>query len=173
MLFIAKKKRIVVTQSSNILCYKLLFSKQFREQRIVGTLVMHCYMVPLRSRSTTYRLSRTSLLELSENVTTRQQHTVDLLRNLRSRYYKAYRLHQPSYLLDTLEPYVPCRGLRSVEMDLLTVPRSRTKIAERRFSSAAPTVWNRLSLSIRNTDSIVTFKSHLKTHLIRRNFLVE
>ena len=109
------------------------------------------------------------------NVTGRQQHTIDLLRNLhwlpiRSRItfmvaslcYKACRLHQPSYLLDTLEPYLPCRGLRSAEMDLLTVPRSRTKTAGHRFSSGAPTVWNGPPRSIRNSDSIVTFRSHLK-----------
>ena len=120
------------------------------------------------------------------NVTTRQQHTIDLLRNLhwlpiRSHItfkvatlcYKTYRLHQPSYMLDTPEPCVPCRGLRSVEMDLLTVLRLRTKTAARRISSAAPTVWNGLPLSICNTDSIVTFKSHLKTHLFHRNFPVE
>ena len=111
------------------------------------------------------------------NVTSRQQLIIDLLRNLqllliRSRITfkvatlcnKAYQLHQPSYLLDTQEPYVPCRGLRSAEIDLLAVPRSRNKTASRHFSSAAPTVWNGLPLSIRNTDSIVTCKSHLKTH---------
>ena len=32
---------------------------------LVWTIVMHCYMVPLRSRSTSYRWSRTSLLESS------------------------------------------------------------------------------------------------------------
>ena len=104
------------------------------------------------------------------NVTTRQQHTIDLFHNLhwlpiRSRItlkvatlcYKAYWLNQPSYLLDTLESYVPCRGLRSVDMDLLTVPRSRIKTAARHSFSSAPTVWNGLPLSICNTDSIVTF----------------
>ena len=104
------------------------------------------------------------------NVTTCQQHTIELLRNLhwlpiRSRITfkvatlccKAYRLHQRSYLLDILEPYMPCCGLRSAEMDLLTVPWSQTKTAAFRFFSAAPTVWNGVSLSIRNTDSIVTF----------------
>ena len=120
------------------------------------------------------------------NVSTRHQQTIDLLRNMhwlpiRCRItfkvatlcYKTYRLHQPGYLLDTLEPYVPCCGLRSAEMDLLTVLRSRTKTATCRFSSAAPTVWNELPLSIRNTDSIITFKSHLETHLFRHNFLVK
>ena len=141
-------------------------------------------MVSQRSRSTSYIWFKTNLLESC--VTTRQQHTIDLLRNLhrlliRSRItfkvatfcYKVYRLHQPRYLLDTLEPYVPRRGLRSAEVDLLTLPRSRTKTAVRRFSFAAPTVWNGLPLSIRNTDSIVTFKSLLKKHLFRRNFLDE
>ena len=50
-------------------------------------------------------------------------------------------------------------------MDLLKVLGSRTKAAASHFSSVAPTVWNDLPLAIRNSCSIGTFKSHLKTHL--------
>ena len=120
------------------------------------------------------------------NVTTRQHHIVDHLRNLhwlpiRSRItfkiatlcYKADRFNQPRYLLGTLEPFVPRLGLRSAEMNLLTVPRARTKTAARRFSSAAPTIWNGLPLAIRNSGSTLTFKSHLKTNLFRLDFLVQ
>ena len=156
---------------------------------IVGTRLDYCNA--LLHSATEKSLNKLQIVQNKRardvcNVITRQQYTIDRRRNLhwlpiRSRItfkvatlcYKAYRLHQPSYLLDTLEPYVPRRRLRSAEMDLLTVPRSRTKTAACRFSSAAPTVWNGLPLSICNTDSNVTFKSHLKTHLYHRNFPVE
>ena len=73
-----------------------------------------------------------------------------------------------------LADLTPRHGLRSAEMDLLTVPRSLTKAAAaRRFSSAAPTVWNGLPLAIRNSGSIGTFKAHIKAHRFRRHFLAE
>ena len=62
--------------------------------------------------------------------------------------YKAYRLIKPSYLHAIWELYVPRRRLRYAEMDLVAVPRSRSTPAACSFSSAAPTVWNRLPLAI-------------------------
>ena len=87
--------------------------------------------------------------------------------------YKAYWVNKPSYLHATLKPYMSCHGLRSAEMDSLTVPSSHTKTAVRRFCSAASTVWNELPLVICNSDSIGTFQLHLKMHLFHLNFLAE
>ena len=140
---------------------------------------MHCYTVPLRSRSTKYRESRTKLARIIHNITTHQQHTINLLHNqhwlpIRSRImfkvatfcYKVYRLNQSNYFLDTLEPYLPCCGDGLAD-------RSHIETAARRFSSTVSTVWKRLPLAIPNFGSIVTFKSHLKMHLFHRDFLVE
>ena len=130
---------------------------------IVGTRLDYCnamlYGATEKSLHT-LQIVQNKLDRVVCNVTTRQQHTIELLLKLhwlpiRNRIkfkvatwcYKAYRLHQPRYLLDSLESYVPCPGLRSDDMDLLTVPRSRTKTVTRRFSSAAPTVWNGLPLN--------------------------
>ena len=96
------------------------------------------------------------------NVTTRQQHIIALFHNLHcllikiriTLCYKVYRLNQPSYLQATLEPYIPCNGLRSAEMNLLTVPRLRTKTTTCLFTSAVPTVWKRFPPAICNSGSI-------------------
>jgi len=40
--------------------------------------------------------------------------------------FKAVKLGTPSYLNNTLKPYVPPRALHSSNMDLLTVPRAET-----------------------------------------------
>ena len=42
--------------------------------------------------------------------------------------------------------------------------------SDRSFSVAAPTPWNTLPVSLRNTDSILTFKSSLKTYLFKLAF---
>ena len=71
----------------------------------------------------------------------------------------------PSYLSDMLHTAVPARHLRSAAAPLLVVPRTRTDIAGRAFSVAAPSVWNSLPADIRLCDTTATFKRHLKTHL--------
>ena len=47
------------------------------------------------------------------------------------------------------------------------MPISKTKVTlgDRAFSCAAPKIWNNLPLSIRNSQSIISFKTELKTHL--------
>jgi len=55
--------------------------------------------------------------------------------------------------------------LRSSTQHLLTVPRCRTVVGARRFSVAAPEVWNSLPIKIRNCETLGTFKKHIKTHL--------
>ena len=82
-------------------------------------------------------------------------------------YFKAYRCNQLSNLLVTLEPYVPCRGLKSAEMDLLTVSRSHTKILTCCFSSVTPTICNGFLLPIYNSKNIGIFKPKASEHLNR------
>ena len=54
--------------------------------------------------------------------------------------------------------------------NLLTVPYCKTKLGTRRFSAAAPRVWNSLSGELRTDyDSLRTFKNNLKTFLYRRD----
>jgi len=56
--------------------------------------------------------------------------------------FQSRMLNQPQYFTDTLHLYQPTRMLRSSTQDLLAVPRCKTVFGGRRFSVAAPRVWN-------------------------------
>ena len=72
----------------------------------------------------------------------------------------------PSYLCDLLIPREIPRELRSSDMDILAVPRSRTvSYGDRAFAVAAPQLWNELPLAIKRAPSLTVFKRSLKTHL--------
>ena len=75
----------------------------------------------------------------------------------------------PSYISDLLQLYTPSRQLRSsADTRLFRIPSFRTKSkGQRSFSYQAPVNWNQLPLSVRHSDSLVSFKSSLKTHLFR------
>ena len=62
------------------------------------------------------------------------------------------------------------RVLRSSADEFLAVPRTRTVLATRAFSVAAPKLWNTIPIDIRNSLSLETFKSKLKTFLFRRAY---
>ena len=72
----------------------------------------------------------------------------------------------PNYLTDVLEIYQPNRSLRSEIEITLKIPRCQTKFAERSFSIAGPQIWNSLPKSIRNRNSVGSFKYNLKKHLL-------
>ena len=85
--------------------------------------------------------------------------------------FKAHKLGQPSYLEPLVQSSEVGRDLRSSTraQGLLNKPRTRTEIGTRRFSSAAPVVWNALSASARESVTIGSFKSHLMTHLLHQH----
>ena len=66
------------------------------------------------------------------------------------------------------------QGLRSTTTEdnlLLSVPRTKFKtFADRLFGVGAPALWNSLPYSIRSVQSVLTFKTMLKTHLFREAF---
>ena len=62
-------------------------------------------------------------------------------------------------------------SLRSCSNKLLQVPRSKLKsYGNRRFSIAGPKLWNSIPTSLRNTDSLNSFKKHSKTYLFHQAF---
>lgn len=72
----------------------------------------------------------------------------------------------PQYLSDLIQPYAPTRSLRSADLSLLVVPKTKRKLrGDRAFSVAGPKLWNDLPLHIRQADSLPVFKSLLKTYL--------
>ena len=84
--------------------------------------------------------------------------------------YKALNGKAPPYIMDLLSTYQPSRTLRSRNKHLLIEPRSHRSWGDRSFSVAAPHLWNQLPLHIRSSDSILSFKKSLKTHLMSQAF---
>ena len=85
--------------------------------------------------------------------------------------YKAINGLSPSYISNLLSFCTSSYSLRSCSNKLLQVPRSKLKsYGDRRFSIAGPKLWNSIPASLRNADSLNSFKKHLKTYLIRQAF---
>ena len=80
--------------------------------------------------------------------------------------YKTLREKQPVYLHSMLATSIPSRSLRSNNNNSLIVSRVKTNTGARAFHSCAPSRWNNLPLSVHSAISVVTFKKHLKTHLL-------
>uniref|UniRef100_A0A8C6PWD8 Reverse transcriptase domain-containing protein n=1 Tax=Nothobranchius furzeri TaxID=105023 RepID=A0A8C6PWD8_NOTFU len=77
----------------------------------------------------------------------------------------------PPYLVSLLQPHTPARSLRSENLMLLSVPRTRLKTrGDRAFAVAAPKLWNELPLSIRASTSVAVFKARLETYFYDRSF---
>ena len=84
--------------------------------------------------------------------------------------YKALHGLAATYLSELFTVYQPSRCLRSENSNLLVVPKCRTKLyGERAFAVAAPTLWNKLPSEIKNSASVSTFKTSLKTFFSRIN----
>ena len=67
--------------------------------------------------------------------------------------YKSLHGLAPTYLEELLHVYSKVRVLRSNGKKLLAVPRTNTKsYGDRAFSVAGPRLWNKLPLSLRDTD---------------------
>ena len=78
---------------------------------------------------------------------------------------------QPAYLRELITDYVPTRALRSSDGMLLVEQYRRTAAAARSYSTAAASVWNNLTLTIRNVVSHEQFKRNLKTELFSTAFI--
>lgn len=83
--------------------------------------------------------------------------------------YKAIHGSAPNYLCNLITIYRPTRTLRSSSAALqLVIPRSKLRFGDRRFSVAAPRLWNSLPDEIRNSPSLHLFKKRLKTFLFSK-----
>ena len=88
--------------------------------------------------------------------------------------YKLLHRQGPGYLQDFLQ-YKHSnsnRSLRStMDHSLLVIPHTKCKtFAARSFSVAAPTLWNNLPKDLRESDTLLSFKHDLKTHLYKETF---
>ncbi len=77
----------------------------------------------------------------------------------------------PTYIADLIHVHVPSRSLRSSSQRRLVVPRTRTKFyGDRTFVFAAAELWNELPNNIRESESVASFKSRLKTYYFKTYF---
>ena len=79
--------------------------------------------------------------------------------------YKTLSSGKPSYLADLIHLATPNRNLRFNKGLLLSTPKCKTKTRTRVFSVCAPSLWNKLPLSIHSSESLTCFHQRLKTHL--------
>ena len=85
--------------------------------------------------------------------------------------YKCRSGSAPPYIQELVQEYTPPRNLRSGSLSNYTVPRTRSCIAMRSFSSNRPTLWNSLPETIKASRTFAEFKTKLKTHFFRLAFL--
>ena len=84
--------------------------------------------------------------------------------------YKIHATCSPAYLKQFIRNYVPSRQLRSSSMQLIMTEATKTEIARRSFSQAAPSVWNCLPYEIRAAETFERFRTSIRTHLYRIAF---
>ena len=86
--------------------------------------------------------------------------------------YKLLHNKGPKYLQELLQYRKSNRNLiSSSDQHLLLILRTKLKTyADRSFKIAAPTVWNELPHQIRSSQTLLKFKSLLKTHLYKMAF---
>ena len=86
--------------------------------------------------------------------------------------YKALHANAPPYISDLLIPkHIGSYSLRSIEQNLLIVPKTMRKtFGDRAFAKAGPFLWNELPADIRQSSTVETFKSRLKTFLFKKAF---
>ena len=82
--------------------------------------------------------------------------------------YKCMYDNGPAYLKELLIPYVPSRSLRSSSTNQLTIPKTALKrYGDRAFSVAGPVLWNSLLVTVKDCQSVASFKRNLKTYFFK------
>ena len=79
--------------------------------------------------------------------------------------YKCLNGTAPVYLQNMLTVEQSPYSLRSSQGVMLKIPRVRTKLAEKSFSSVGPRWWNVLPVNLKTVTKETVFRQHLKTHL--------
>ena len=155
--------------------------KQYYNSYILPTLDYGCLIWGRCSTSTTLRLlklqKRAARIILNADILTPskwlfqelnwltfpkrvQYHTCNMV-------YKALNGQTPEYISDCFKKVSETynRNLRSVDIDLLHIPNSRTQFYENSFIVSATKLWNQISLHIRNINCLNSFKTALKSYL--------
>ena len=82
--------------------------------------------------------------------------------------YRALNKLTPDFISNLLKPLSESHSLnlRTSENGTLNIPRACTAFYDTSFTCSAPKLWNALSQTVRDADSLLTFKKHLKCILI-------
>jgi len=98
----------------------------------------------------------------------RQLHWLPIKRRtkikLASLTYKALHTGHPPYLAELLQYHKPARSTRSSASHSLSVPRHNLSFGSRAFRVSAPKIWNSLPPHILQSQTLSSFRRHLKTH---------
>ena len=78
---------------------------------------------------------------------------------------KALHTGHPSYLSEPLQCHKSTRSTRSSASHLLSVPRHNLSFGSHAFRISAPKTWNILPFHILQSQTLSSFRRHLKTHL--------
>ena len=84
--------------------------------------------------------------------------------------YKTLQIQQPTYLYNSLSFPSHSLSTRSSDSSVLSIPYVRTSLGKGAFSVIAPRLWHSLPPDTRNSLSVSTFRSTLKTHLFKLAF---
>ena len=133
----------------------------------------------IKIRVDTTRQSR----EIGKSLTSKYQHITPTLKKLhwlpikqRIDYklclltYKTLTNQQPTYLYNSLSFPSHSVSTRSSDSLVLSIPYVRSSLGKRAFSVIGPRLWNSLPPDTRNSNSLPTFRSRLKTHLFKIAF---
>ena len=84
--------------------------------------------------------------------------------------YKTLTNQQPTYLYNSLSFPSHSVSTQSSDSLVLSIPYVRSSLGKRAFSVIGPRLWNSLPPDTRNSNSLPTFRSRLKTHLFKIAF---
>ena len=87
--------------------------------------------------------------------------------------YKTLQIQQPTCLYNSLSFPSHSLSTRSSDSSVLSIPFVRTSLGKRAVSVIALRLWNSLPPDTRNSLSVSTFRSKLKTHLLKLTFPLE
>ena len=84
--------------------------------------------------------------------------------------FKALHTGHPLYLTDQLQYYMLTSPLRSSGSHQLVKPWHSLSFGSCAFCISAPHIWNSLPTNIREAQSLLTLRCHLKTHYFQSAF---
>jgi len=84
--------------------------------------------------------------------------------------FRAIHTGTPTYLACELHRHQPLRALRSGTTTTLHRPHTSSDFHKHSFAVSAPATWNSIPASIRDSATLVTFKTAFKTHLFNSTY---